>query len=56
MSADSETASYTSVTALSDSERQPCPIAGVPLPATTAGKLITKSHIRLLLRYPNLPL
>jgi hypothetical protein len=28
MSADSETASYTSATALSDSERQPCPIAG----------------------------
>ena len=28
MSADSETASYTSATALSGSERQPCPIAG----------------------------
>jgi hypothetical protein len=28
MSANSETASYTSATALSDSERQPCPIAG----------------------------
>lgn len=28
---------------------------GVPLPATTAGKLITKPHIRLLLQYPNPP-
>lgn len=28
MSADSETASYTSATALSGSERQPCPVAG----------------------------
>ncbi|GAA1755195.1 hypothetical protein GCM10009681_27950 [Luedemannella helvata] len=27
MSADSETASYISATALSDSERQPCPVA-----------------------------
>jgi hypothetical protein len=29
MSADSETASYTSATALSGSERQPCPIIGM---------------------------
>jgi hypothetical protein len=41
MSADSETASYTSATALSDSERQPCPIAGGA--CMTGGALMTDS-------------
>jgi hypothetical protein len=40
MSADSETASYTSATALSGSERQPCPIAGACM---TRGALTTDS-------------
>jgi hypothetical protein len=37
MSADSETASYTSATALSDNERQPCPIAGGCMTVAVAG-------------------